>query len=83
MTISDAVRRATPERHTGTEEELGEYAEKMAPGRSADQLRGVLGDDVLAMLMQGADWCSWLDRSSGCSRPVSTSRGVPATRWAG
>ncbi|MFF3089983.1 hypothetical protein ACFVRB_33845 [Streptomyces nojiriensis] len=28
----------------------------MAPGWSADQLRGVLGDDILAVLMQGADW---------------------------
>ncbi|MFJ8563227.1 hypothetical protein [Streptomyces sp. NPDC093514] len=37
-------------------EELGEDAEKMAPGWSADQLRGHLGDDVLAVLMQGADW---------------------------
>ncbi|MFD3547814.1 hypothetical protein ACFWUW_19800 [Streptomyces sp. NPDC058655] len=28
----------------------------MAPGWSADQLRGVLGDDILAELMAGADW---------------------------
>ncbi|MCY0955295.1 hypothetical protein [Streptomyces sp. H27-S2] len=28
----------------------------MAPGWSAGQLRGVLGDDVLAELMAGADW---------------------------
>ncbi|MFE6840454.1 hypothetical protein ACFVFI_37245, partial [Streptomyces sp. NPDC057705] len=56
MTISDAVRRATQRRLTGREEELGEDAEKTAPGRSADQLRGHLGDDILAVLMQGADW---------------------------
>ncbi|MFD3681499.1 hypothetical protein [Streptomyces sp. NPDC058613] len=56
MTINDAVRRATQKRLTGKEEELGEDAEKMAPGWSADQLRGVLGDDILAELMAGADW---------------------------
>ncbi|MFJ7272817.1 hypothetical protein ACIQV3_40405 [Streptomyces sp. NPDC099050] len=56
MTITDAVRRATQKRLTGKEEELGEDAEKMAPGWSADQLRGVLGDDVLAELMRGEDW---------------------------
>ncbi|MFD3679081.1 hypothetical protein [Streptomyces sp. NPDC058613] len=28
----------------------------MAPGWSANQLRGVLGEDVLAELMAGADW---------------------------
>ncbi|MFF4427291.1 hypothetical protein ACFY04_42335 [Streptomyces sp. NPDC001549] len=37
------------------EEELGEDAEKTAPGRSADQLRGHLGADILAALMQRAD----------------------------
>ncbi|MFI1653264.1 hypothetical protein ACH4XT_40975 [Streptomyces avidinii] len=56
MTITDAVRRATQKRLTGKEEELSEDAEKMAPGWSADQLRGVLGDDILAELMQSADW---------------------------
>ncbi|MFB7784081.1 hypothetical protein ACFC1D_15405 [Streptomyces vinaceus] len=56
MTITDAVRRATQKRITGREEELSEDAEKMAPGWSADQLRGVLGDDILAALMEGADW---------------------------
>ncbi|MFD3757977.1 hypothetical protein [Streptomyces sp. NPDC058622] len=56
MTINDAVRRATQKRLTGKEEELGEDAAKMAPGWSADQLRGVLGDDILAELMAGADW---------------------------
>ncbi|MGW0395967.1 hypothetical protein ACWDYJ_34935 [Streptomyces sp. NPDC003042] len=56
MTITDAVRRATQKRLTGKEEELSEDAEKMAPGWSADQLRGVLGDDILAELMAGADW---------------------------
>ncbi|WP_405827003.1 hypothetical protein [Streptomyces sp. NBC_00105] len=56
MTISDAVRRATPKRLTGKEEELGEDAEKTAPGWSADQLRGHLGDDILAVLLQGVDW---------------------------
>ncbi|CAM5561504.1 hypothetical protein GCM10010343_75830 [Streptomyces avidinii] len=56
MTISDAVRRATQNRLTGTEEELGEDAEAMAPGWSADQLRGHLGDDILAVLMQDTDW---------------------------
>ncbi|MGP3638673.1 hypothetical protein ACTU45_36255, partial [Streptomyces sp. 24-1644] len=56
MTINDAVRRATQKRLTGKEEELGEDAATMAPGWSADQLRGVLGDDILAELMQGADW---------------------------
>ncbi|MFD3940973.1 hypothetical protein ACFWSF_39810 [Streptomyces sp. NPDC058611] len=53
---TDAVRRATQKRLTGKEEELGEDAEKMAPGWSADQLRGVIGDDILAELMAGADW---------------------------
>ncbi|GGS29794.1 hypothetical protein Snoj_26340 [Streptomyces nojiriensis] len=28
----------------------------MDPSWSADQLRGHLGDDILAELMQGADW---------------------------
>ncbi|MDX3535456.1 hypothetical protein PV721_13960 [Streptomyces sp. MB09-01] len=56
MTISDAVRRAAQKRLTGKEEELGEDAEKMAPGWSADKLRGHLGDDILAVLMQGAAW---------------------------
>ncbi|WP_079403199.1 hypothetical protein [Streptomyces sp. 3211] len=56
MTISDVVRRATHKRLTGREEELGEDADAMAPGWSADQLRGHLGDDVLAALKQGADW---------------------------
>ncbi|MFD3682758.1 hypothetical protein ACFWR5_39015, partial [Streptomyces sp. NPDC058613] len=56
MTINDAVRRATQKRITGKEEELGEDAAKMAPGWSADQLRGVIGDDILAELMAGADW---------------------------
>lgn len=56
MTITDAVRRAVQKRITGKEEELSEDAEKMAPGWSADQLRGVLGDDILAELMAGADW---------------------------
>ncbi|MET9324485.1 hypothetical protein ABZX75_30640 [Streptomyces sp. NPDC003038] len=56
MTITDAVRRATQKRLTGKEEKLSEDAEKMAPGWSADQLRGVLGDDILAELMAGADW---------------------------
>ncbi|MET9470218.1 hypothetical protein ABZY44_36585 [Streptomyces sp. NPDC006544] len=56
MTITDAVRRAVQKRLTGKEEELGEDAAKMAPGWSADQLRGVLGDDILAELMQGEDW---------------------------
>ncbi|MFE3760470.1 hypothetical protein ACFXPI_01705 [Streptomyces sp. NPDC059104] len=56
MAISDAVRRATQKRLTGKEEELGEDAAKMAPGWSADQLRGVIGDDILAELMRGADW---------------------------
>ncbi|MFG2622441.1 hypothetical protein ACGFXC_32955 [Streptomyces sp. NPDC048507] len=55
MTITNAVRHATQKRLTGREEELGEDAAKMAPGWSADQLRGVLGD-VLAELMQGVDW---------------------------
>ncbi|MER6319278.1 hypothetical protein ABT237_36820 [Streptomyces sp. NPDC001581] len=53
---STAVRRAAQRRLTGREEELGEDAEKMAPGWSAGQLRGHLGDDILAVLMQGADW---------------------------
>ncbi|MFF1779983.1 hypothetical protein [Streptomyces virginiae] len=56
LAISDAVRRAAQKRLTGREEELGEDAEKMAPGWSADQLRGHLSDDVLAVLMQDADW---------------------------
>nr|WP_241846359.1 hypothetical protein [Streptomyces sp. MJM1172] len=37
---TDAVRRATQKRLTGKEAELGEDAERMAPGWSADQLRG-------------------------------------------
>ncbi|MFK0203986.1 hypothetical protein [Streptomyces lavendulae] len=56
MTINDAICRATQKRLTGKEEELSEDAVKMAPGWSADQLRGVIGDDILAELMQGADW---------------------------
>ncbi|MBZ9593491.1 hypothetical protein K7B06_00005 [Streptomyces erythrochromogenes] len=56
LAISDAVRRAAQKRLTGREEELGEDAERLAPGWSADQLRGHLGDDVLAVLMQDADW---------------------------
>ncbi|MFJ7779754.1 hypothetical protein [Streptomyces yangpuensis] len=56
LAISDAVRRAAQKRLTGREEELGEDAEKMAPGWSADQLRGHLGDDILAVLMQDTDW---------------------------
>ncbi|MGW7458439.1 hypothetical protein [Streptomyces sp. NPDC054797] len=56
MTITDAVRRTTQKRLTGKETELSEDAENMAPGWSADQLRGVLGDDILAELMAGADW---------------------------
>ncbi|MGW2681100.1 hypothetical protein [Streptomyces sp. NPDC001436] len=56
MAIADAVRRATQKRLTGKEEELSEDAATMAPGWSADQLRGVLGEDVLDELMQGADW---------------------------
>ncbi|MGW1521585.1 hypothetical protein [Streptomyces sp. NPDC002287] len=56
MAIADAVRRATQKRLTGKEEELSQDAATMAPGWSADQLRGVLGDDVLDELMQGADW---------------------------
>ncbi|WP_445270766.1 hypothetical protein [Streptomyces sp. DSM 41634] len=56
MTISDAVRRAAQKRLTGREGELGEDAEKMAPGWSAGQLRGHLGDDILAVLMQDTDW---------------------------
>ncbi|MGW4510116.1 hypothetical protein ACWENO_36310 [Streptomyces sp. NPDC004436] len=56
LAISDAVRRAAQKRLTGREEELGEDAEKMAPGWSADQLRGHLGDDVLAVLIQDTDW---------------------------
>ncbi|MFE5675495.1 hypothetical protein ACFQ7B_05060 [Streptomyces erythrochromogenes] len=56
LAISDAVRRAAQQRLTGREEELGDDAGKMAPGWSADQLRGHLGDDILAMLMQDTDW---------------------------
>ncbi|MEU9039364.1 hypothetical protein AB0D45_31270 [Streptomyces sp. NPDC048352] len=56
LAITDAVRRATQKRITGREEELGEDAAKVAPGWSTDQLRGVLGDDILAELMAGADW---------------------------
>ncbi|MFJ9080671.1 hypothetical protein ACIRO3_36360 [Streptomyces sp. NPDC102278] len=56
MTITDAVRRATQKRITGKEEELSEDAEQMAPGWSAGRLRGVIGDDILAELMQSGDW---------------------------
>ncbi|WP_329094717.1 hypothetical protein [Streptomyces sp. NBC_01439] len=56
LTISAAVRRAAQKRLTGREEELGEDAGKMAPGWSADQLRGHLGDDVMAVLMRDTDW---------------------------
>ncbi|MFD6969299.1 hypothetical protein [Streptomyces sp. NPDC059979] len=83
MAISDAVRRATQKRLTGREEELGEDAEKMVPGWSAGQLRGHLGDDVLAVLMQGADWPQRARQLVGlCSRPVSTSP-PSCRRWAG
>ncbi|MFE2251672.1 hypothetical protein ACFXC2_33825, partial [Streptomyces lavendulae] len=56
MTITDAVRRAAQKRLTGREEELGEDAAKMAPGGTPAPLRGVVGEDVLAVLMAGADW---------------------------
>ncbi|MET8756237.1 hypothetical protein ABZW32_40050 [Streptomyces sp. NPDC004667] len=56
MAISDAVRRATQKRLTGKDEGIGEDAEQMAPGWSADQLCGVLGEDVLAELMEGDHW---------------------------
>ncbi len=46
LAISDAVRRAAQKRFTGLEEELGEDAEAMVSGWSAEQLRGHLGDDV-------------------------------------
>ncbi|WP_051781852.1 MULTISPECIES: hypothetical protein [unclassified Streptomyces] len=68
MTITDAVRRAARKRITGKEEELGEDAERMAPGWSADQLRGVIGDDILAELMQGADWPQPARRLVGLQR---------------
>ncbi|MFD7258848.1 hypothetical protein [Streptomyces sp. NPDC059874] len=50
------IQDATQNRLTGKEAELGEDAEEMAPGWSADQLRGVLSEDVLAELMKGADF---------------------------
>ncbi|MFB6582868.1 hypothetical protein ACFCYC_36610 [Streptomyces sp. NPDC056402] len=53
-TSTDEVRRATRKRLTGTDAELGEDAEKTAPDRSAGQLRGHLGGEGLAALMQGA-----------------------------
>ncbi|MFB7468208.1 hypothetical protein ACFCZ1_32785 [Streptomyces sp. NPDC056224] len=81
MTITDVVRRATQKRLTGKEEELSEDAGKMAPGWSADQLRGVLGDDVLAELMAGADWPVMARQLVGSSRPVSAS-GCFCRRWA-
>ncbi|MER5966780.1 hypothetical protein [Streptomyces sp. NPDC002057] len=56
MTITDAVRRATQKRLTGKEEELSQDAQQMAPSWAADQLRGALQNDVLAELMNGADW---------------------------
>ncbi|WP_328923620.1 hypothetical protein OG429_02600 [Streptomyces sp. NBC_00190] len=55
MTVTDAVRHATQKRLNGKEEELGEDAEKVVPGWSADQLRGTLDADVLTELMKGAD----------------------------
>lgn len=56
LTIADVVRRATQKHHRGTEQELGQDAEKLAPGWSADQLRGVLPDAILQSLIGGADW---------------------------
>lgn len=56
MAITDAVRCATPKHLTGEEAELSKDAAKMAPGWSAGQLRGVIGEDILAELMAGADW---------------------------
>ncbi|MEV7594088.1 hypothetical protein AB0O42_27870 [Streptomyces sp. NPDC089922] len=56
MTINDAIRRVTQKRLTGKEEELGEVAERMVPGWSESWLRGHLGDDILAVLMEGVDW---------------------------
>ncbi|MEV7511785.1 hypothetical protein AB0O57_27910 [Streptomyces sp. NPDC091201] len=55
MTINDAIRRVTQKRLTGKEEELGEVAERMVPGWSESWLRGPLGDDILAVLMEGVD----------------------------
>ncbi|GHE46465.1 hypothetical protein CP980_34970 [Streptomyces vinaceus] len=56
MTISDAVRRAAQRQRQGTEEELAEPEEKLAPGWAADALRPLLDDRVLADLMAGQDW---------------------------
>ncbi|MFI5982490.1 hypothetical protein ACIBEA_16635 [Streptomyces sp. NPDC051555] len=56
MTIADAVRRATRKRLMGKEGGARRGRGHDGPGWSADQLRGVLGDDILAALMRGADW---------------------------
>ncbi|MFJ3914462.1 hypothetical protein [Streptomyces vinaceus] len=56
MTISDAVRRAAQRQRQGTEEELAEPEENLAPGWAADALRPLLDDRVLADLMSGQDW---------------------------
>ncbi|MFJ8563284.1 hypothetical protein [Streptomyces sp. NPDC093514] len=82
MTISDVVRRATHKRLTGREVELGEDADAMAPGWSADQLRGHLGDDVLAALKQGADWPQMAQQLVGLLQ-AGVDLGVSCRRWAG
>ncbi|MFJ4865564.1 hypothetical protein [Streptomyces sp. NPDC088748] len=80
--VSDVVRRATHKRLTGREVELGEDADAMAPGWSADQLRGHLGDDVLAALKQGADWPQMARQLVGLLQ-VGVDLGVSCRRWAG
>ncbi|WP_328965524.1 hypothetical protein [Streptomyces virginiae] len=52
----------------------------MAPSWSADQLRRHLGDDVLAVLMQDADWPQMARQLVGLQR-AGVDLGV--RRWAG
>ncbi|WP_030852825.1 hypothetical protein [Streptomyces sp. NRRL F-4474] len=54
LAISDAVRRAAQKRLTGRVEELGEDVERMAPGWSADQLRGELRSGMTQLLKSGS-----------------------------
>ncbi|WP_030766729.1 MULTISPECIES: hypothetical protein [unclassified Streptomyces] len=55
MAIADAVP-APPRSASSAPRRNSARAEKTAPGWSADRLRGVLGDDIRAVLMPGADW---------------------------
>ncbi|MFF4424732.1 hypothetical protein ACFY04_28830 [Streptomyces sp. NPDC001549] len=58
------------------------HAGAMVPGWSAEQLRGHLGDDVLAVLMQGADWPQLACRLVGLQQAGVDLAGF-RRRWAG